>query len=269
MSFLEQVGRAAMVRVDYAGALTVQLWSVLRKLPRALPIVGVGRRWRSAVEQMLVIGASALPMAGIMSLCTGFILALQSASELRRFGAMEFVVDLVAIAFTRELGPLITALSVSGRSASAISAEIGTMVVTEEIDALRVMGLDPVEFTLAPKYLAALITIPCLTILSTLCGIFAGYLFLAFSIDMSLRIYFQTVAESILLRDVGFMLVKSLVFATIIVQVGCQEGLRVRGGPEAVGHSTTAAVVKSTFLVIFADLLATAIFYLMGWSAVR
>ena len=97
-------------------------------------------------------------MTGAMSLCTGFILALQSASELRRFGALEFVVNLVAIGFTRELGPLITALSVSGRSASAISAEIGTMVVTEEIDALRVMGLDPVEFTLAPKYLAALIT---------------------------------------------------------------------------------------------------------------
>jgi phospholipid/cholesterol/gamma-HCH transport system permease protein len=195
-----------------------------------------------------------------MALCTGFILALQSASELRRFGALEFVVDLVAIGFTRELGPLITALSVSGRSASAISAEI---------DALRVMGLDPVEFTLAPKYLAALITIPCLTILSTLCGIFAGYLFLAFSMEMSFRIYFQAVAEAILLRDVVFMLVKSLVFATIIVHVGCLEGLRVRGGPEAVGHSTTAAVVKSTFLVIFADLLATAIFYLMGWSSVK
>jgi phospholipid/cholesterol/gamma-HCH transport system permease protein len=156
---------------------------------------------------------------------------------------------------------------VSGRSASAISAEIGTMVVTEEIDALRVMGLDPVEFTLAPKYLAALITVPCLTILSTLCGIFAGYLFLAFSMDMSLRIYLQAIAEAVLLRDIGFMIVKSLVFATIIVHVGCQEGLRVRGGPEAVGHATTTAVVKSTFLVILADLVGTAIFYFMGWSS--
>lgn len=268
MTVLEQVGRAAVVQVEDAGALTVQFLSVLRKLPRALPIVGVRRRWRSAVEQMIAIGASALPMAGTMSLCTGFILALQSASELRRFGALEWVVDLVAIGFTRELGPLITALSVSGRSASAISAEIGTMVVTEEIDALRVMGLDPVEFTLAPKYLAAVITLPCLTVLSTLCGIFAGYLFLAFSMDMSFRIYFQAVAEAVLLRDVAFMLVKSLVFASIIVHVGCLEGLRVRGGPEAVGHSTTAAVVKSTFLVIVADLLATALFYLMGWSSV-
>jgi phospholipid/cholesterol/gamma-HCH transport system permease protein len=188
VTFLEQVGQTAIVRVENAGALTLQFLSVLRKLPRVLPIVGVRRRWRSSVEQMLAIGASALPMAGAMSLCTGFILALQGASELRKFGALELVVSLVAISFTRELGPLITALSVSGRSASAITAEIGTMVVTEEIDALRVMGLDPVEFTLAPKYLAAVITLPCLTVLSTVCGIFAGYLFLAFSMDMSLRV---------------------------------------------------------------------------------
>jgi len=267
LTLLEQVGQAAIVQVEDVGALTMQFWAVLRKLPRVLPIVGSGRRWHSTVQQMFAIGASALPMAGAMSLCTGFILALQSASELRRFGALELVVDLVAVGFTRELGPLITALSVSGRSASAIAAEIGTMVVTEEIDALRVMGLDPVEFTLAPKYLAALITVPCLTILSTLCGIFAGYVFLAFSMEMSLHIYFRAVAEAILLRDVAFTLAKSLVFATIIVHVGCLEGLRVRGGPEAVGHSTTAAVVKSTFLIILADLLATAIFYLMGWSS--
>ncbi len=268
MSFLEQVGQTAIVRVENVGALTMQFWSVLRKLPRVLPVVS-RRRWHSAVEQMLAIGASALPMAGIMSLCTGFILALQGAAELRRFGALEFVVDLVVIGFTRELGPLITALSVSGRSASAISAEIGTMVVTEEIDALRVMGLDPVEFTLAPKYLAALVTLPCLTVLSTLCGIFAGYLFLAFSMHMSLRVYLQAVAEATVLRDVVFMLIKSVVFATIIIHVGCLEGLRVRGGPEGVGHSTTAAVVKSTFLVIVADLLGTALFYFMGWSSNR
>jgi len=269
VSPLEQVGRAAIIRLEDAGALTLQFVSVLRKLPRVLPVLGSKARWRSTVAQMLAIGASALPMSGTLALCTGFILALQGASELRRFGALNFVVDLVVIGFTRELGPLITAICVSGRSASAISAEIGTMVVTEEIDALRVMGLDPVEFTLAPKYLAGLITVPCLTILSTLCGIFAGYVFLAFSLGMSLRVYFHAVAEATLLRDVAFMLVKSIVFGSIIIHVGCLEGLRVRGGPEAVGHSTTAAVVKSTFLVIFADLIATAIFYFMGWSSAK
>jgi phospholipid/cholesterol/gamma-HCH transport system permease protein len=124
--FLEQVGRSAIGYAEDAGGLTIQLWTLLGKLPRVLPVIGKRRRWRSAVQQMFAIGASALPMTGIMSLCTGFILALQSASELRRFGALQFVVDLVAIGFTRELGPLITALAVSGRSASAISAEIGT-----------------------------------------------------------------------------------------------------------------------------------------------
>jgi len=112
-----------------------------------------------------------------------------------------------------------------------------------------------------------LITVPCLTILSTLCGIFAGYLFLTFSIDMNLRIYFKAVVESILPRDIAMSLVKSLVFATIIVQVGCLEGLKVKGGPESVGRAATSAVVKSTFLVIVADLMATTIFYAMGWSS--
>jgi phospholipid/cholesterol/gamma-HCH transport system permease protein len=264
MNFLESTGRSAIRWTEELGALSLQFGAVVRTLPA---VFRRQRRWHAAVAQMLAIGASALPMAGIMSLCTGFILALQSASELRRFGALHFVVDLVAVGFTRELGPLITAMAVSGRSASAISAEIGTMVVTEEVDAIRVMGLDPLEFTLAPKYVAALITVPCLTVLSTFCGIFAGYLFLTFSIDMSLRIYFKAVVESILLRDIALSLVKSLVFATIIVQVGCLEGLKARGGPESVGRATTSAVVKSTFLVIVADLMATTVFYAMGWSS--
>jgi phospholipid/cholesterol/gamma-HCH transport system permease protein len=264
---VERVGRATLRGAEDAGTLTLQLWRVLLTLPRVLPIVGKRRRWRAAVQQMLSIGVAALPMAGVMSFCIGYVLALQSAAELRRFSAVQFVVDLVAITFTRELGALITALAVSGRTASAISAEVATMVVTEEIDALRVMGLDPVEFTLAPKYLGALITVPCLTVLSTFCGVFAGYLFLWSSIDMSLRVYFHEVADSILLRDVWLTLIKSAIFATVVVQVGYTEGLRARGGPEAVGLATTSAVVKSTFLVIVADLAATAMFYVMGWSA--
>ena len=243
MSVLEQVGRPLVVWAEDVGALTLQWWAALRRLP------------------------SALPMACTMSLCIGFVLALQGAAELRRFGGLQYVVDLVAVAFTRELGALVTAIAVSGRSASAISAEVGTMVVAEEMDALRVMGLNPVEFTLAPRYLGALIAVPCLTVLSTLCGIFAGYVFLAFSIDMSFRVYSRAVFESILLRDIWLTLIKSVVFATVIVQVGYLEGLRVSGGPEAVGRATTSAVVKSTFLVIVADLAATWFFYLMGWSA--
>jgi phospholipid/cholesterol/gamma-HCH transport system permease protein len=235
-------------------------------LARTLPLVGNRYRWRSAIGQMLAVGVDAFPMVAIMAICSGFILAMQGASELRRFGAMQFVVDLVTLGFTRELGPLLTAIAVSGRSGSAFSAEIGSMVVTEEIDALRTMAIDPVEFLLAPKFLAALIVLPCLTIISNACGILAGGLFMRFSTGMALGVYFQYVVHSMVLRDVVTGLVKSMAFATIIVQVGCLEGFRVRGGPDAVGRSATAAVVKSTFLVILADVGFTAIFYMTGAS---
>jgi phospholipid/cholesterol/gamma-HCH transport system permease protein len=138
------------------------------------------------------------------------------------------------------------------------------MKVTEEIDALRTMGIDPMEFVLAPKYLAALIVLPCLTILSNACGILAGGFFMRISTGMALSVYLQYAAHSIVLRDVMTGLLKSLAFATIIVHVGCLEGFRVHGGPDAVGRSATAAVVKSTFLVILADVGFTAIFYLTG-----
>ncbi len=174
------------------------------------------------------------------------------------------MIELVAVGFTRELGPLITAIAVSGRSGSSFSAEIGTMMVTEEVDALRVMAFEPVEFVLAPKYLAALIAVPCLSVLSNVCGIFAGGLFMFFSTRLGPGLYLHYVLTSIVLRDVLSGLVKSLAFATIIVHVGCLEGFRVHGGPEAVGRSTTAAVVKSTFLVIIADVVFTGIFYFTG-----
>jgi phospholipid/cholesterol/gamma-HCH transport system permease protein len=267
LTLQERVGRAVILSAEEIGALTIQFWEVLHKLPRVLPIVGTERGWRETVEQMLLIGVGALPLVGILSLCSGFILAFQGASELWRFGALEYVVNLVAIGFIRELAPLVTAIAVSGRSASSIAVEVGTMVAKKEVDAMRLMGLNPVEFTLAPKFLAAFITVPCLTVLSALCGIFAGYVLLFLSTDMSLRAYFQAAAEVILLRDVALAMAKSVVFAAIIVQIGCLEGLRVRGGPEGVGRSTTAAVVKSIFFVLLTDLIATTIFYLTGWSS--
>jgi len=189
---------------------------------------------------------------------------MQGASELRRFGALHYVIDLVAVGFTRELGPLLTAIAVSGRSGSAFAAEIGTMRVTEEIDALKVMAFEPVEFVIAPKFLASLVAVPCLSIVSNFFGILAGGLFMFFSTRLSLPLYFRYVLSSIELRDVSAGLLKSLAFAVIIAQVGCLEGFRVRGGPEAVGRSTTTAVVRSTFLVIVADAVFTTIFYFVG-----
>jgi len=261
---VERLGSATLRHIEYVGALVVQLGNALGCLGRTLPLGGNRNRWRSSIGQMLAVGVDAFPMVGVMAVCAGFILAMQWASELRRFGAMEFVVDLVTIGFTRELGPLLTAIAVSGRSGSAFSAEIGSMVITEEMDALRTMGIDPLEFVLAPKYLAALIVLPCLTILSNACGILAGGAFMRLSTDMAFGVYLRDVAHSMALRDVITGLVKSVAFATIIVHVGCLEGFRVHGGPDAVGRSATSAVVKSTFLVILADVGFTAIFYLTG-----
>jgi phospholipid/cholesterol/gamma-HCH transport system permease protein len=263
-TLLENVGNKTIEQLDYVGSLNIQLWSTLRAMKSALPFVGNRYRWRATVQQILQIGYDALPMISLMALCAGFIIAMQGASELRRFGAQAYVTDLVVIAFTRELGPLLTATAVSGRSGSAFAAEIGTMKVTEELDSLRVMALEPIEFVLAPKYLAALISIPCLSIVCNVFGIIAGGLFMFLSSQLSPLLYFRHVLDSIALRDVITGLIKSIAFATIIVHVSCLEGFRVRGGPDSVGRSTTSAVVKSTFLVIVADAVFTVIFYLAG-----
>src|SRR5262249_351957 len=154
-------------------------------------------------------GVDALPMVCLMAICTGFILAMQGASELRRFGAIKYVIDLVSVGFTRELGPLLTAIAVSGRSGPAFAAEIGTMKGTEELDSLRVMALEPIEFVLAPKYLAALISVPCLSIISNVCGILAGGLFMFFSTRLSPVLYLRDVFESIQLQDIITGLIKS------------------------------------------------------------
>jgi len=262
----EDIGGVVVQQFAYLGGLTDQFWSGLRAMPRVLPVIGRRGRWQTSIRQMAAIGVAALPMLGIMAICAGMILALQGGAELRRFGALRYVIDLVAVGFTRELGPLLTAIVVSGRSGSAFSAEIGTMMVTNEIDALRVMALDPIEFVLAPKYLAAIIMVPCLTVMCNVFGITAGAGFMYLSTKMTFGIYLRYVFDSIVLRDVLSGLVKSLAFATIIVHVGCMEGFKVQGGPEAVGRATTSAVVKSTFLVILADLFFTAIFYLAGWQ---
>jgi phospholipid/cholesterol/gamma-HCH transport system permease protein len=263
-SMLDQVGHSTLGYLEYVGGLVIQSGRTIRALPRTFPLIGNLTRWRSAIGQMLAVGVDAIPMVGIMAVCSGFILAMQGASELRRFGAIQYVIDLVTLGFTRELGPLLTAIAVSGRSGSAFSAELGTMVVTEEIDALRTMGIDPVEFVIAPKFLAALIMLPCLTVVSSACGILAGGAFMRIATGMAFGVYFSGVTHSIVVQDVMTGLVKSLAFAAIIVNVGCLEGLRVRGGPDAVGRSATSAVVKSTFLVILADVGFTTIFYFTG-----
>ena len=212
----------------------------------------------------MAVGVEALPILSLITFFIGVILALQGAYELRKFGALHYVSSAVAISMTRELGPLMTAIVVIGRSGSAFAAEIGTMKVTEEIDALQTMALDPVQFLVTPKFLAMVVMLPCLTTWADLMGVLGGSLFGVSSAGFTFMGYLSASLDALYLRDITTGLVKSVMFGMTITAVGCYEGFSTGAGAEEVGRSTTAAVVVSIFLVIVVDLVFTALFYFMG-----
>ncbi len=219
------------------------------------------RRKGSFVEQAVQIGANALPIVGLMSFLIGLVLALQSAAQLREFGANIFIVDLIVIAMMREMGPLITAIIVAGRSGSAIASEIATMKVTEELDALTTMGLNPIRFVVVPKMQASVFTMPMLTVLATVCGIFGGMVVALAYLDISPLVFLNRMNEALYMRDLATGFIKSLVFAGLIVYTGSFFGFRVEQGAEGVGRVTTSSVVVSISLVIVADSILGLIFY--------
>jgi len=225
------------------------------------PIKGKGLRLKETVYQMVRIGYQAVPLVFLISFFIGLIMAMQSAYQLRKFGAEIYVADLVAVSITRELGPLLTAIIVAARSGSSIAAEIGTMRVSEEIDALTSLALNPVKFLVVPKFLALMIVLPCLTVLGDLVGIIGGFLMGIINLNLSPVQYFNHTINSLQMRDIITGLIKSGIFAWIIAQIGSYEGFLVKGGAEGVGKSTTKAVVSSIFFIILADVIFTAIFY--------
>jgi len=225
------------------------------------PISGKGLRWKSSIEQMVLIGVNSIPIISILSLLVGMILALQGAYVLRDFGAALYVADLVGVTMTRELAPLIVAIILAGRSGSAFAAEIGTMKVSEEVDALITIGLNPTKFLVIPKLLAIIIMQPCLTLISDVVSMGGGMLTGVALLDLEWLRYVNQTRDALLLQDIITGLIKALVFAVIIAIVGCYEGFQVEGGAEGVGIHTTASVVKSIFFVIVADLVVTAFFF--------
>jgi phospholipid/cholesterol/gamma-HCH transport system permease protein len=263
---LERIGRSVIQAVEYVGGLTIQFGRGAAGVTRLNPWQASRLRWKTTLRQMAIVGVDALPVVCLIAGFVGLIMALQGAYELKKFGALHFVVSLVGVSMTRELGPLMTAIIVVGRSGSSFAAEIGTMSVTEEVDALKTMALEPVDFLLVPKLVAMVVMMPCLTIAADTAGIVGGAVFTWAALGLGLRAYLTTTIEVLLLRDVITGLIKSLAFGMIIVQVGCYEGFQVRGGPEGVGRATTRAVVQSIFLVILADLAFTAFFYVF-WSS--
>ena len=263
MEFFSKVGASVEESLGYVGELTT-LAGQAAYFTFVAPLRGKPVRFQRAVAQAMEAGVRALPILSLITFFIGLILALQAAYELRRFGAISFVANAVALSMTRELGPLITAVIVIGRSGSAFAAELGTMKVSEEIDALETMAINPVGFLVAPKFVAMLIMLPCLTIWANFMGILGGSLFGVAQADFTFWRYILASLDALFLRDVITGLIKSVMFGATITAVGCLEGLKTTGGAEQVGRSTTRAVVMSIFLVILVDLVFTMLFYFLG-----
>lgn len=221
-----------------------------------------GHRKGAISAQALAVGVGALPVITVIAFLIGIVLVLQSAEQLRQFGANIYVADLVVISMAREMGPLMTAILLAGRSGAAIAAEISTMTVNEEIDALKTMALNPVRYVVVPKILGILLTAPLLSILATAIGIFGGFVISIYTLDLSPQSFILEAKSALTMTDILTGLVKSAVFALLIVILAAFFGFRVTGGPEGVGRATTKAVVAAIFAVIVADAALGLMFYL-------
>ncbi|MDP3804454.1 MAG: ABC transporter permease [Candidatus Omnitrophota bacterium] len=215
----------------------------------------------SIFGQMVFAGIGSLVIALFVSFFTGIVIAMQSAYQLSRFGANIYVAPMVAVGIARELGPVLTALVVAGRVGAAIAAELGTMKVTEQIEALETMALNPIRFLVVPRLLALLIMLPCLTIFADIMGILGGLLVGVFSLRLDPYRYLTFSFEFMQWKDVWTGLIKSVTFAIIISMIGCYMGLKTKGGAEGVGKATTLSVVTSFILIILFDCILTGLFY--------
>lgn len=244
-----------------------RLWQVSYSATKRViyvPLRGGKLRVNATIEQIVLAGNNSLALVALISILIGMILALQSAYQLQKFGVANLVADLVAVSLTRELAPLITAILVAGRVGSAITAELGTMKISQEIDALTVMGIDPVTMVVVPRLLGLVVAVPALTIFSALLGILGGSVVAVSVLGLSMTGYLNDSLAALVQQDIWGGVLKALVFGFIIGIVSCQQGLDTEGGADEVGRSTTRAVVRSIVLIIAADLFVTSFLYLRG-----
>ncbi len=214
-------------------------------------------------QQMVRIGVQAVPMAALTSLSIGLTLAMQGAHELSRMGATSYVPDLLSITLLRELAPLLTGVVVIGRSGSAMTAELGTMKVSEEIEALEVMSINPIRFLVAPRVIAMIIMLPCLVVFSNYIGFVGGWLICNFALDINTTAYIMRLVESADMMDLISGMTKSFVFGWLISIISCQSGLAVTGGAEGVGRSTTKSVVLCILVMLVVNALLTGMFFII------
>jgi phospholipid/cholesterol/gamma-HCH transport system permease protein len=264
---------AAPVKIGLLAYIGLQAWRNLLGVSGMLAFIGESAiaflhslvrpqriRWRPILHNLQTAGFEALPIVGLLSFLMGVVIAYQGADQLQRFGANIFIADLVGLSMLRELSPLLTAIIVAGRSGSAYAAQIGTMQISEEIDALRTIGIGPQELLVQPKILALVIALPLLTVYADVAGVLGGMLMANSMLDITYSVFLDRLEDALSLSSFLTGIIKAPVFAVIIALVGCYQGFQVSGGADSVGRQTTVSVVQSIFLVIVADALFSVIF---------
>ena len=255
----ERVGRGTLVFGEHSLALVTFVGEAAVAL--AGSIAHPSRmRWRPILYNIRTAGFDALPIVGLLSFLLGVVVAYQAATQLRKYGADLFVADLVGLSMLREFAPLMTAIIVAGRSGSAYAAQIGTMSVTEEIDAMRTLGIAPIGLLVLPKIIALVIALPLLTFFADVLGVFGGMVMARAQLGMGFDNFLDRLTESVSVTSYLLGIGKAPVFAGIIAVVGCFQGFRTQGGADSVGRQTTRSVVQSIFLVIVADSLFSVVF---------
>jgi phospholipid/cholesterol/gamma-HCH transport system permease protein len=255
IGILDQIGRDTLATLgesaglDFVGDVTVAGAQAVAA-PRTI-------NWADLPRLVERAGADGVPIVLVINFLVGMVTGFQAALQLRQFGADIFVADLVGLSMTRELAPLMTAIIVAGRSGAAFAAELGTMRVSEEIDALHTLGLDPFPFLVFPRVLALVIVLPLLTILADVVGLAGGLLVALLQLDLTTSAYLIETTKAVQLWDVGSGLVKSVVFGVAVALIACQRGLATRGGADGVGRATTSAVVTSLFAIVLVDAVFT------------
>lgn len=253
--WLAGLGRQSLTFTHHAGGIALLFWDALETL------FTTKLRWQSTLDQMNKIGVTSLPLVFLTALFTGMVLSLQSAYQLRLFAAEQFTSDLVALSMTRELGPVLTAMVVAGRVGASIAAEIGTMKVTEQLDALRSLATNPIRYLVVPRLVAGFFMLFFLTIYADCIGMLGGYFVSVFKLGISSHQYIKRSIEILMIKDIMTGLIKAFIFGTVITVVGCYFGFQTEGGAEGVGRSTTTAVVVALILIIALDCFFTAFFY--------
>jgi phospholipid/cholesterol/gamma-HCH transport system permease protein len=247
----ENLGNMVGILAFLGESMVAMLRSVMQ--PRRI-------RWRYIFYNLQTAGFEALPITGLLSFLMGIVIAYQGAEQLQRFGANIYVADLVGLSMVRELSPLLTAIIVAGRSGSAYTAQIGTMKVTEEIDALRTIGVAPQELLVLPKMLALIIALPLLTVYTDVTGVLGGMVMARATLDVTFGTFLDRLDDAISLTSYLIGVGKAPVFAVIVALVGCYQGFQVTGSADSVGRQTTVSVVQSIFLVIVTDALFSIVF---------